>query len=154
MNPATLLSDLRRRGIELTAEGDRLRYRAPRGVLSPKLLADLRSHKAEILAGLSAPYVQLDNDWAAAWTRARNGFAVHGTSPTYETLEAAALLELWITDGGPPRLGLTLEDLNDWTQAIYRGRVSARASADGHAVLRGSSNPSSPPSNGPSRPPP
>ena len=53
MNPATLLSDLRRRGVELTAEGDRLRYRAPRGVLSPELLADLRSHKRELLAELT-----------------------------------------------------------------------------------------------------
>ena len=53
MNSATLLSDLRRRGVELTAEGDRLHYRAPRGVLSPNLLADLRSHKTEILAELT-----------------------------------------------------------------------------------------------------
>ncbi len=53
MNPATLLSDLRRRGVELTAEGDRLHYRAPRGVLSPELLADLRSHKLELLAELT-----------------------------------------------------------------------------------------------------
>lgn len=53
MNPATLLSDLRRRGVELTAEGDRLRYRAARGVLSPELLADLRSNKKELLAELT-----------------------------------------------------------------------------------------------------
>ena len=53
MNPATLLADLRHRGIELTAEGDRLRYRAPRGVLSPELIADLRSHKRELLAELT-----------------------------------------------------------------------------------------------------
>ncbi len=53
MNPATVLSDLRRRGVELTAEGYRLHYRAPRGVLSPELLADLRSHKPELLAELT-----------------------------------------------------------------------------------------------------
>ncbi len=53
MSAFTLIADLRRRGVELTAEGDRLRYRAPRGVLSPELLADLRSHKLELLAELT-----------------------------------------------------------------------------------------------------
>ena len=71
MNPAALLSDLHSRGVELTAEGDRLRYRAPRGALSPELLADLRSHKAEILAELtqdgdSAESAALDSGVPAA----------------------------------------------------------------------------------------
>ena len=136
MNPATLISDLRRRGVELTAEGDRLHYRAPRGVLSPELLADLRSHKPEILAELSTPFAQLDSDWAAAWGRAQEGFAVHGISPTRETREAVTVIELWISDGGPPRRGLSVEDLESWTSEIYRGRSSARVSADGRVVLR------------------
>ena len=133
---AALLADLRRRGVELTAKGDRLSCRAPRGVLSPQLLADLRSHKPEILAELCTPFARLGSDWAAAWARAQDGFAVHGISPTHETLQAAAVIELWIADGGPPRRGLSLEDLKDWAQEIYRGRSSARVSADGRVVLR------------------
>ena len=140
MNSATLLSDLWRRGVELTAEGDRLRYRAPRGVLSHELLAELRSHKPEILAELSTPFARLGSDWAAAWGRAQDGFAVHGISPTHETLQAVTVLELWIADGGPPRRGLSVEDLESWTQAIYRGRGSARVSADGRVVLRALGN--------------
>ena len=53
MSVFPLIADLRRRGIELTAKGDRLHYRAPRGVLSPELLAELRSHKPELLAELT-----------------------------------------------------------------------------------------------------
>ena len=53
MSAFALMADLRCRGVELTAEGDRLHYRAPRGVLSPELLADLRSHKRELLAELT-----------------------------------------------------------------------------------------------------
>ena len=82
----------------------------------------------------------LERDWAAAWARAQDGFAVHGISPTHETLQAATVLELWIADSGPPRPGVTFEDLKDWTQEIYRGRGSARVSADGRVVLRALGN--------------
>ena len=135
-----LLAELQSRGVEVTAEGRSLRCRAPRGVLSPKLLADLRSHKLELLAELSAPFAQLEHDWVSAWGRAQEGFAVHGISPTHETLQAVTVLELWIADGGPPRRGLTVEDLESWTSEIYRGRGSARVSADGRVVLRALGN--------------
>ncbi len=52
MNTATLLSELGRRGISIRPEGDQLRYRAPRGALSPDLLAQIRECKAELLAEL------------------------------------------------------------------------------------------------------
>ncbi len=56
--PKALLDELGRHGIELRAEGDRLRYR-PADAISPGLLTQLRVHKAELLAILS------DNDhWA------------------------------------------------------------------------------------------
>jgi hypothetical protein len=44
-----LLADLTQRGIELVAEGDRLRYR-PRSAVTPELAQRLRTHKAELLA--------------------------------------------------------------------------------------------------------
>ena len=52
MNTSTFLSELGRRGISIRPEGDQLRYRAPRGALSPDLLAQIRERKAELLAEL------------------------------------------------------------------------------------------------------
>ena len=49
MTPQALLADLRALGVELTAEGDQLRYRAPSGTMTPDLRRQLRSHKAELL---------------------------------------------------------------------------------------------------------
>ena len=53
MTAAALLSDLRQRGVELTAEGDQLRYRAPRGTLRPADFETLRAHKLSLLVALS-----------------------------------------------------------------------------------------------------
>ena len=137
-----MLADLQSRGVEVIAEGQSLRCRGPRGALKAADLDALRSRKAEILAELGgeAPdcftLAGLERDWAAAWARAQAGFAEHEISPTPETLRGAAVLELWISDGGPPHPGMTLEDIKDWTQAIYRGLGSARVGKDGRVVLR------------------
>ena len=48
----TLLGLLNERGIEIWAEGDRLRFRAAEGTLPPELRAQLRDHRSELLAGL------------------------------------------------------------------------------------------------------
>jgi len=48
-----LLTDLGRLGVELVADGDRLRYR-PQSALTPDLADRLRSHKAELLAILGS----------------------------------------------------------------------------------------------------
>jgi amino acid adenylation domain-containing protein len=45
-----LLDSLVERGVEIWAEGDRLRYRAPEGILTSELRAQLREHRDEILA--------------------------------------------------------------------------------------------------------
>ncbi len=47
-----LLEIIVQREIELEADGDRLRYRAPTGALDEDLKRELRRHKPEILAGL------------------------------------------------------------------------------------------------------
>ena len=47
--PSVLLAELTRRGVELWAEGERLRYRAPRGAMAPELFETLRAHKAALL---------------------------------------------------------------------------------------------------------
>ena len=48
MSPAELLGELTRQGIELRADGNRLRYR-PRAAVSPELAETLRTHKGELL---------------------------------------------------------------------------------------------------------
>ena len=52
MNPAVLVSDLRGRGVELTVDGGDIRYRAPRGLLTPDVLAQLREHKRDVVQEL------------------------------------------------------------------------------------------------------
>jgi hypothetical protein len=51
---AQLLNDLRLAGVELTAAGGKLRYRAPSGALSDNLRAAMQARKAERLALLQA----------------------------------------------------------------------------------------------------
>lgn len=50
----SFLSELRQQEVTLWLEGDRLRYRAPEGSLSPEMLAELRDRKAEVIAFLQA----------------------------------------------------------------------------------------------------
>ena len=52
MTVLDFLAEIRGRNIELWAEGDRLRYRAPRGALLPDLRRELVRRKGEILAFL------------------------------------------------------------------------------------------------------
>jgi amino acid adenylation domain-containing protein len=49
MKTPELLSYLRNLDVKLWSDGDRLRYNAPRGALTPALRAELAEHKAEIL---------------------------------------------------------------------------------------------------------
>jgi amino acid adenylation domain-containing protein len=42
------LTDLEAQGLELWLEGDQLRYRAPRELLTPQILTDLKQHKEEL----------------------------------------------------------------------------------------------------------
>lgn len=56
---ATLLQDLTARGVVLTAEAGRLRYRAPAGAVTPDLRRQLERHKAALVALLSAQQTSL-----------------------------------------------------------------------------------------------
>ncbi len=55
MSAASLLDELRRRGVRLEAAGDRLRVNAPKGVVTERLRQRLAAHKEEILLLLGAP---------------------------------------------------------------------------------------------------
>jgi amino acid adenylation domain-containing protein len=52
MKTLELLSKLRNKDIEIRADGDRLRYNAPKGALTPDLRKELAVHKSEIIAFL------------------------------------------------------------------------------------------------------
>lgn len=54
MNRVNLLLRLRRQGVQLVADGDRMRYRAPKGILTPDVLKALRKCKEVILGVLKA----------------------------------------------------------------------------------------------------
>ncbi len=53
MSAAELLAGFARRDIQLRAEGERLSYDAPNGVITPADLEQLRKHKSELLAYLN-----------------------------------------------------------------------------------------------------
>ena len=54
MDPTELLDELGRRGIEIAAHGDRLRFR-PQAAVTPDLRAALLEHKANLIRLLAAP---------------------------------------------------------------------------------------------------
>ena len=56
MTAADVLADLTRRGIELRADADRLRFR-PVTAMTPELAERVRARKAELLALLAPPSV-------------------------------------------------------------------------------------------------
>jgi hypothetical protein len=49
MNAAKLISELRQQGIEVSAENNMLRCRAPKGVLTPEICKSLAEYKERIL---------------------------------------------------------------------------------------------------------
>lgn len=53
MNTETLLTDLTHRGVQVVRDGDRLRYRAPKGVMTPELRDLLTTHKRALLDRLA-----------------------------------------------------------------------------------------------------
>jgi len=55
MSPTDLLTEVSRLGIRLEAQGKDVRYKAPKGALTPELRERLRSHKASLRQLLTAP---------------------------------------------------------------------------------------------------
>ena len=50
MSAAAILDDLHRRGVRFLVRGEKLRWRAPEGVVTEADLSALRQHKAEAMA--------------------------------------------------------------------------------------------------------
>jgi hypothetical protein len=64
MNAATLLSDLRGRGIRLSVSGERLSVDAPKGSVTPDLRNMLKEHKADLIRLLG------EDEYEVAWRAA------------------------------------------------------------------------------------
>lgn len=120
MNGAhSLLAELRSRGVDLRLDGDRLRWRAPRGVLSQDLLTTLREHREQVrdlLRCSPQTQVQLILDCEPAEVRERVA-AVLIRSPVYGevwiALDRCMVLELAAEEKTrpDPRPVLVAEDL-------------------------------------------
>ena len=50
MSAGELLAELKRLGVKIEADGDRLRYAGPQEAISPELIGRLKVHKAELMA--------------------------------------------------------------------------------------------------------
>ncbi len=61
MSPADFLAELRQRGGVLHLDGDQVRCRAPRGVMTETIVDYMRRHKTELIA-LLATEAALDPD--------------------------------------------------------------------------------------------
>jgi non-ribosomal peptide synthetase component F/pimeloyl-ACP methyl ester carboxylesterase len=100
-----LLSQLRTKGITLWLEGDRLRYRAAEGVMTPDLLAELKNHKSEIIAFLQQintasdssrpPLVAIERDGTAPLSFAQKRFwLLHQFEPNSSANNMPVVLHL------------------------------------------------------------
>ena len=61
MTAAAILTDLQHRGVDLFLDGDRIRWRAPKGVLTPADVETLTANKQEITAALQGAVGLLDD---------------------------------------------------------------------------------------------
>jgi hypothetical protein len=62
MSTGALLAELKRLGVEIEADGDRLRYAGPEGAISPELIGRLKAHKAELIAVCGKPEISARED--------------------------------------------------------------------------------------------
>lgn len=60
MSAVELLTELESRGVHITADGDRLRIRAPKGAITPELRERLEQNKPEIISALMPSRPELD----------------------------------------------------------------------------------------------
>ncbi|HRI48541.1 MAG TPA: amino acid adenylation domain-containing protein [Pseudomonadota bacterium] len=86
-----LLTELRQRGVKLWRDGDRLRFEAPPGAMTPALQERLRLHKPELLALLPAR-----PDQAAAAARAATHEPIQPTPRAGELPLSFAQQRVWL----------------------------------------------------------
>ena len=122
MTAAALVADLRKRGVALAVVGDRLRWRAPKGVMTEAMVKALRCHKADVLAALNARKAQRWGDAAeaVAWFLA--------TEPPSEPF-----VLVWSDRGQRPAVKITDPEAywNHLARDVGRGAAGHRAKFGG-----------------------
>jgi amino acid adenylation domain-containing protein len=114
---ADWLRDLAAQGVELWFEGDRLRFRAPKGALGPEERAELAARRAEILAQLRAE--------AAATER---------TYPLSFSQQSLWFLHQQVPDSTAYHVALSARVLSPVDEGALRHALQALS--DRHAILR------------------
>lgn len=129
MNTATLLRELEERGVRFEAEDGRLRYHAPAGVLTPEIIDELRTRKAELLALLvstAPPDLDEARYLAAAWRGAVRelgdlaGYPHLPFKPGHAVAPGAASWGTFIARGSVPHLRMVVFALRDYIAATPR----------------------------------
>ncbi len=124
MTTKDLLDRLEGLGVGLTAEGDRLRYRAPRGVLTPELRTQIQEGESELLKLLRE-----DGDWVHEW----GAFGPHTELVTLYQSATAELNEAWQPAIGPfidsryPELQMKAESACKELDRVWRAVVDGKA---------------------------
>lgn len=90
MSAISLITDLEARGVEIHARNGELLLDGPANVLTDDIVADLREHKAELLAALQADPVPLDEDAREYFAERAAIMEYEGDLPTEEAEEQAA----------------------------------------------------------------
>ncbi len=118
MSTFELLRKLRAQGVELKAESGRLRYKGPRGALTPDLIDELKNRKSDILRSLEGEAgAQLTQGQRALWLLQR----LAPSNVAYNLVSAAEI------DAGVrlPELRRTLEAVLERNE-LLRSRFPAR----------------------------
>ena len=127
MTATELLADLAQQGVQLWVEGDRLRYRAPKGALTPSLRDGLLAHKSELLALLPPPQPETAPDPFASFplTDLQQAYAL-GQGEFFELGRVAAhyYTELEVVD-------LDVDRLNRAWQRLVERHPMMRAVIEG-----------------------
>jgi len=122
LNATALVDDLTRRGVMLSAIGDRLRVNAPRGVVTPDIRAALTEHKRALLLLLAGQRP------GSRWRESETGYLAPDDLPESwrEWFEERAAIREY--DGGQTREHAEAEALRETMNAMQAaGDHRARA---------------------------
>ena len=124
MSTKDLLDRLEGLGVGLTAEGDRLRYRAPRGVLTPELRTQIQEGESELLKLLREDEARV-HEWGAFGDEDHP----HTELVTLYQSATAELNEAWQPEIGPfigsryPELQMKAESACKELDRVWRAVV-------------------------------
>ena len=140
MNVTELITDLQQRGVHLWVDGDQLRFRAPRGVLTAERREQLAAHKPAVIEHLARDHaaIRVSADPAAAHepfplTQVQSSYLV-GRNRAYDFggVACTSYLEVAYADVEPRRLEQAWNELvrrHDMLRATVHGDGYQQVSA-------------------------